>query len=84
MRFLSTNEYQKLKKKFPVNARVRCLQMNDPYHPVPAGTEGTVNYVGNTGTVFVNWDNGSTLGLVIGEDSFEIVKEKNRKRGLER
>ena len=52
--------------------RVRCIQMNDKY-PVPSGTEGTITYVDDIGTIHVTWDNGSTLGLVQGEDKYQII-----------
>lgn len=37
---------------------------------VPPGTEGAVKHVDDTGTVFVGWDNGSSLGLVTGKDEW--------------
>jgi hypothetical protein len=52
--------------------RVRCILMNDKY-PVPSGTEGTVVYVDDIGTIHVKWDNGSTLGLVPKEDMYEFI-----------
>ena len=52
--------------------RVRCIQMNDKY-PVPSGTMGTINHVDDIGTIHVTWDNGSTLGLVQGEDKYQII-----------
>jgi len=53
--------------------RLRCIEMKDLY-PVPSGTMGTIINVDDVGTVHVKWDNGSTLGLVPNEDSYEIVK----------
>ena len=38
-------------------------------------TNETVKFVDDIGTIFVNWDNGSGLGLIIGEDEFEVLKE---------
>lgn len=52
--------------------RIRCIHMNDEY-PVPDGTEGTVNHVDDLGTIHVNWDNGSTLGLVQGVDRYQFI-----------
>ena len=45
--------------------------MNDP-HPIEVGSEGIVYNVGYD-VVNVNWDNGRSLGLIIGEDIFEII-----------
>jgi hypothetical protein len=59
----------------PVGARIELLAMpNDP-DPVPAGTRGTVTG-GNGGQVYVNWDNGRTLMLIPGEDSYRQVVEE--------
>lgn len=46
-----------------VKKRVRLIRCNDPYTKLQPGTEGTVEFVDDTGTVFVKWDNGSSLGL---------------------
>lgn len=48
--------------------------MDDPYHPVPPGTLGKVTMVDDAGTIHVNWQTGSSLGLIEGVDSFEILK----------
>ena len=37
------------------------------------GDQGTVTYVDALGTVFVDWDNGSKLSLIHGEDVFRII-----------
>lgn len=46
-----------------VKKRVRLIRCNDPYTKLQPGTEGTVEFVDDSGTVFVKWDNGSSLGL---------------------
>nr|WP_298462295.1 DUF4314 domain-containing protein [uncultured Mitsuokella sp.] len=53
--------------------RVRLVSMNDVQAP-SAGTEGTVQYVDDAGTVHVHWDTGGSLGLVPGEDEWELVE----------
>ena len=57
-----------------VGKRVRLIYCADAYSPNPAGLEGTVSFVDDTGTVHVRWDNGSTLGLVPGVDSWEEIR----------
>lgn len=42
--------------------------MDDPYSRLSPGEQGTVNLVDDTGTVFVDWDCGSHLGVVYGID----------------
>ena len=44
--------------------------VNEP-HPIEAGTMGTITNVGYD-IINVNWDNGRTLGVVIGEDKYEV------------
>ena len=60
--------------------------MDDPYHPVPAGTIGIVDHVDDAGTIHMIWENGSSLGLIEGEDKFEVLnpKIKNKSKGMER
>ena len=55
--------------------RVKLKEMKDPYTQLKEGDEGTIEFEDDIGTIFVNWDNGSGLGLVIGEDEFEVLKE---------
>ena len=38
---------------------------------VPPGTQGTVHHIDDAGTVFVRWDNGSTIGLLPGTDQWK-------------
>lgn len=35
----------------------------------PVGTQGTVKFVDDIGTIHITWDCGSSLGIVYGEDS---------------
>lgn len=64
----------RVKAMYPRGMRVEVDYMNDPYG-VASGTQGTVMYVDDIGTVHVRWDNGSSLGLVYGEDRFHLVEE---------
>ena len=67
MRIADRNTVGLLRDKFPEGCRVRLVDMDDPQAP-PQGTEGSVMFVDDTGTVHVKWDTGSTLGAVYGED----------------
>ena len=53
--------------------------MDDPYHPVPTGTIGIVDHVDDAGTIHMKWENGSSLGLIEGQDQFEVIKPKIKK-----
>ena len=56
-----------------VGARVRLVRMTDPHAPVAPGAMGTVARVDDAGTLHMSWDDGRTLGLILGEDQFEVL-----------
>ena len=70
---LSTVDIKTLRELYPAGTRIRLLKMNDIQAP-PAGTEGTVTFIDDAGTIHMRWDTGSSLGLISGEDEFEVVK----------
>ena len=67
MRPISEETIKYLKEGFPKGCRVELIQMDDPQAP-PVGTLGTVKCVDSLGTIHVNWDNGSGLGIAWGAD----------------
>lgn len=73
MRELTKSQVAALREQYPAGSRIRLIQMNDPYHPVPPGAEGTLAAIDDLGTFHVSWDNGRGLGLVPGEDQFEVT-----------
>lgn len=56
--------------------------MGDDPRPVAPGTRGAVTCVDDMGSIHMQWDNGRTLALIPGEDSFrkltpeEIAQEE--------
>ena len=71
-------QLEQLRKEYPIGTRVELIHMDDPYNKklVP-GYKGTVRWVDDWGTIHVNWDCGSGLGIVYGEDSCRKVVEGN-------
>ena len=64
---------KRIREKYPVGCTVEIIEMCDPYRDMPAGLRGTVTHVDDTGTVFADWENGSTLGAVFSEDRIRRV-----------
>lgn len=54
--------------------RVELVACADPYTRLAPGEFGTARIVDDVGTLHVDWDSGSRLGLVAGEDSWRIVE----------
>lgn len=69
---ISASTVSSLRSRY-MGRRVRLIHTSDPYTSLTAGSEGTVDWVDDVGTVFVKWDSGSSLGLVRGEDTFEVI-----------
>ncbi len=57
-----------------VGKRITLGHMEDP-DPVPDGATGTVTGVDDWGHIQVQWDNGRTLSVIPGEDSFQIQEK---------
>lgn len=67
------NLVKRMKEQYPPDTRIRLTHMSDPYAPIAPGTEGKVNFVDDIGTLHCTFDNGRTLGVIPGEDSFSKV-----------
>lgn len=73
MRFPSREIVERLRKEYPSGTRVELVQMDDVQAP-PVGTLGTVMGVDDTGSLLMNWDNGSGLNVIYGEDVVKKVQ----------
>lgn len=60
-----------------VGDRIELVSMPDDPDPIPAGAQGTVNYVGKFPglgqQIGVKWDNNRTLMLINGVDEFKVL-----------
>lgn len=64
---------KQIRETYPPGTRVELVEMHDPYREMPRGLTGIVSCVDDTGTVHVNWSNGSTLGCVWGVDQIRRI-----------
>lgn len=65
-----------IKEQYPPGTRIRLNAMDDPYAPILPGTEGEVDFVDDEGQIFMKWNNGRTLPLAPGKDSFTVLPPK--------
>ena len=57
-----------------IGKRIKLITMFDDPHPIESGSMGTISHVGGD-VMNVNWDNGRSLGVVIGVDKYEILED---------
>ena len=65
----------RLRIEYPVGTRVELISMEDEYRKLKPGERGKVTGVDDIGTIHVNWDCGSCLGVAYGEDSCRKINE---------
>ena len=66
---------KQLREYHKPGTKVKLVRMNDPFTQIPVGTIGIVTGVDDTGTIHTVWSNGSTLGVVFGEDECVKIEE---------
>ena len=70
---MDADKIKKIKETYLPGMRIKLIHMDDPYG-VPHGTLGTVHHVDDIGTIHMDWDSGSSLGLIVDVDKFEIIE----------
>lgn len=65
MRYPNKERLEYLRGAYPAGTRIALVQMDDTQAP-PIGTKGTVVSVDDTGSLLVQWDNGSGLNVIDG------------------
>lgn len=60
---------EEIKRMYPKGCRVKLIHLSDYVKEIlMRGEQGTVSFVDDTGTVFVDWDSGDSFGIVYGVD----------------
>ena len=62
--------YKELYQKY---IRIILVRMKDDPRPIDDNIRGTVRMVDDIGTLHCDFDNGKSLGIVPGEDTFRIL-----------
>ena len=76
MKMIRPEQLAHLRSTYPPDTRVELVQMDDTQAP-PIGTHGTVTGVDDTGSLLVDWDNGSGLNVIWGVDVVRKVVDAN-------
>lgn len=79
--FPSQKQLERLRARYPEGTRIELEYMDDP-RPVPPGTKGTVQCVDDAGNIFVDWDNGRSLPVISGVDSFHTIQQEQKMGGM--
>lgn len=64
----------RLRKEYPAGTRVELVEMADLHAPA-VGTLGTVIAVDDIGSLIMEWDDGSSLNVVYGEDLVKKISK---------
>jgi hypothetical protein len=56
-----------------VGSKVQLISTDDPYTDLNPGDIGVITHIDDNGTVFADWENGSSLGLIPNIDNFKIL-----------
>ena len=74
---------ERFKEEYPPGTRILLLHMGDDPRPVEDNMRGTVRFVDDMGTIHCGFDNGRSLGIVPGEDSFRKLTDAELKEELD-
>ena len=69
---MTQERLESMRKRYPPGTEVTLNSMENESQ-MPPGLKGTVDMVDDTGQIHVIWENGSSLALIPGVDSFHIT-----------
>ena len=70
---ISKAALEERRARYAPGRRVELVSMSDAHTDLKPGDRGEVAVIDAIGTVFVNWDSGSTLGAAYGADEIKLV-----------
>ena len=71
MRMYNQKQVEQLRMRYPEGTRL-CLDFMDEAG-MPPGLQGTVAFIDDAGQIHMHWENGRSLALIPGEDSFHRI-----------
>ena len=78
---IKKEELEALREKYPKGCRVELVKMDDPYREMTPGMQGVVTGVDDSGSIHVDWQNGSSLAVIFREDECRRVEDAEREAG---
>lgn len=76
---MTQERIEDMRRRYPPGTEVTLNSMEGESH-MPPGLKGKVDMVDDAGQIHVNWENGSSLALVPGVDSFHITDPPRAER----
>ena len=67
---------ERMREKYPPGTRVEVVSLCNVEEHLKPGMKGTVVCVDDQPALLVDWDNGSSLSLLIGKDHFTVLQQE--------
>ena len=69
-------ELTELSEDVKVGDRIKIVEMDDGLTNLKKGSKGTVkNIDSDQDLIWVNWDNGEKIALIVGIDKYKVIKK---------
>lgn len=75
---IDDKELEELREKYPSETKIKLTKTMDDIQPIEAGSIGEVDYIDDAGSIHMKWENGRSLALIEGVDSFEIISKPEK------
>ena len=73
---------ERMRKQYPPGTRVEVVSLCNEEEHLKPGIKDTVVGVDDHPALLVDWDNGSSLSLLIGKDHFRVVPQQEESPGM--
>ncbi len=65
-----------MSEKVKVGDRIKIIEMDDGLSNLEKGSKGTVKNIDlDQDLIWVDWDNGERIALIIGIDKYKVIKK---------